>query len=406
MSLLKDISRLYFGTLYVQLIRMSGRKALTGPEDYKSWDKLVQHCNEIEGLTDLEKEKAKRAFLYLKQEFGEQFLEQVFVDPHPFGFNIINTAPWTRKWITWFAEAMKSLRDSDGFGSLLKRLKDKDRYVEAESVLEVAYKLSRAGLRVAFDPQAPENRKIPDLRINNEEKSEELFVEISIQRESMARTKSMTTMNAITRPLWSSFPFLNYCGIIHKTLSEKHLADVSREVEKAVERVKAQDAFQELVIEGTLELGLSPNKDRDVLEKWASSRGIKTGELIGPGIDENELHRIKMKIQKEQNQLPRSGPNILVINDTNLFFGLRDARTVIGELEECIYEFPHLLFAIVTGSSLGGPESMTLMKDQHVFVKKTRYDAVVEQSMIFLNRYCSFNISPATISKVYLAFGE
>ena len=385
---------------------MNSRKALTGPEDYKSWDKLIQHCSEIEGLTDFEKEKAKRAFLFLKQEFGEPFLGQVFIDRHPFGFNIINTAPWTRKWITWFAEAVKSLRDSDGFGSLLKRLKDKDRYVEAESVLEVAYRLSRAGFQIAFDPQALENKKVPDLRINNEEKNEELFVEISIQRQSLARIKSMATMDAITKPLWLSFPFLNYCGIVHKALSEKHLVEISREVEKAVERMKAQDAFEELIIEGTLELGLSPDKDRDVLAKWASSRGIKTGELIGPGIDENELHRTKMKIQKEQNQLPRSNPNILVINDTNLFFGLRDIRMGMSELEECVYEFPHLLFAIITGSSLGGPESMTLMKDQHVFVKKTRYDVLVEQSMILLNRYCSFNISPATISKVYLAFGE
>ncbi len=373
-------------------------------QDYRNWDKLIRNCDVIDGLTDIEKERAKRAFLFLKSEFGEDFLEYAFDNGHPIISYIPNLAPWTRKWITRFAEALRSLREEKGYASLLKRLKDKDKFVEGESVLDVAYKFFKAGFKTVFDPSTLGNRKVPDLELISEEK--ELFVEVSVQLPSMTQVRAMTTMNKTIDPLWHSLPFLNYAGRLYKALSEKHLAEIQRKVRETVDRAKTENAFQELISEDTLELGLAPDKDKGFLEKWAKSRGLKIGEFSGPSFEVNELQRTRMKIQKEQKQLPSTHPNILVVRNNNLFFGLRDIRKGISDLEECLYEFPHLLFVIVTGGYLGSPASETIMKDQHVFVKRSREDFHVETHMILLNRYCAFDVSPATISKVYVAFGK
>lgn len=383
-------------------LRISGN-----PADWKNWEKLIQRCDTIEELTDVEKEKTKRAFLFLKREFGEEFLEYAIDGLHPIAYYIINSAPWTSKWLTRFAEALKSLKEVDGYASLVQRLKHKDKFFEGESVLEVAYKFSKAGFKITVDPLTIENKKVPDLKIVNEEAKEELFVEVSNQQQSINYSKALRTFDKISEPL-TFLVFLNCysCGRVLKVLSERHLSEIVKQINEKIELMKNEDAFQELIIDDTIELAIAPNKDKDILEKWAESRGLKVGEFRGPLINADELQRTKAKIQREQEQLPRNSPNILVIGNNNLFFNLHDVRKGIGELEECVYEFSHILFFIVRGDYEGTAENEIIMKDQHLFIKRSREDLNVEQYMILLNRYCDFPVSPATISKVYLAFGK
>lgn len=385
-------------------IRISGN-----PADWKNWEKLIQRCDMIEELTDLEKEKTKRAFLFLKKEFGDEFLEYAVdeVDPHPFAYYIINSAPWTSKWLMRFSDALKSLKEADGYPSLLKRLKNKDMFVEGESVLEVAYKFHRAGFNIVIDPSTAINRKVPDLKITNKETGEELFVEVSMQQLSMNHAKAIRTFNEVFDKLSFSIFDLTFCGRIFKVLSERHMSEVLKEVENKIEIAKSENVFQELIIEDTIELGIAPYKDKDVLAIWAKSRGLNFGQFIGPSINVDEIQRLRLKIQKEQKQLPQNSPSILVVGNNSLFHSLHDIKKGINELEECLYEFSNILFLIGTGFHEcydGITQDEMVMKDQHIFVRRLREDSSVEQCMILLNRYCDFHISPATISKVYLAF--
>ena len=84
-------------------------------EDYEDWEKLIHHCQIIEDLSEFEKEKAKRAFQLLRQEFGEKFLHDAFENNHPICGNIRNLAPWTRKWIIWFADALKEVKSQENY---------------------------------------------------------------------------------------------------------------------------------------------------------------------------------------------------------------------------------------------------------------------------------------------------
>lgn len=149
---------------------------------------------------------------------------------------------------------------------------------------------------------------------------------------------------------------------------------------------------------------MAPESDKQFLEKWASERGLKVGELSGPAFNVDEILRTKRKFEKEQKQLPHDHPNIVIIRNNNLFFHVHDVRKAISELEEEVYEYPHLLAVVVAGGYIGGGESVTAMKDQHVFIRKTRADLLVEQYIILFNQFCEIKVSPTTITKMYNAF--
>jgi len=254
-------------------------------------------------------------------------------------------------------------------------------------------------------PYIRSKEKIPDLKITNSENREELFVEVSIQKESMVQREASMTLQEISKPLLWSAPFIYHSGRVYKTLSEKHLAEVVSKVQQLVEKVKKEKVFNELVEEGVVEIGLAPKNDIEILKKWAKDRRLKVGELSGPSYNVDEILRMKGKIKEEQKQLPHDHANVIIIKNNTLFFHMYDVRKAINELEEEIYRYPHLLIVIISGGYMGMGEPTAIMKDQHLFVKKVKADILsVDEHILLLNKYCTFNISPSSIAKIYTAF--
>jgi ribosomal protein L19 len=374
-------------------------------EDYWNWEKLIEHSQTIKELTFLEKERVKRAFQFLRQELGEEFLKDAFKEGHPICGYIRNLAPWTRKWIIWFADALNELKYQENYDSLLKRIRDKARFEEGVLVAEVGFKFSKSGFKITIDPEeSSRGGKIPDLKLVDKDAGDELFVEISQMGSSKVEEQASQTLHAVVDVLWRSIPFVQYCGRIHKTLSKRHLNEVVKKVEETLEKVKKDNVFHELLIEDVIEVGMAPEKDKEILEKWALERGLHVGEFIGPPIDVNEILRTKRAIREEQKQLPQEYPNIVVIKNTDLFFRTRDVRKAINELEEEIYEHPHLLFAVISGEFIGLAKDELLMKDYHVYLEKSRFELFAELYIILFNRFCEHEISPSVIAKIYNSF--
>jgi hypothetical protein len=232
-------------------------------EDYWNWDKLIQHSQIIEKLTPFEKEKVKRAFQFLREELGEEFLKDAFNEGHPICEYIRNLAPWTRKWIIWFAEALSELKNQENYPSLLNRIKDKTKFEEGISILKFGFKFSKAGFKLIVDPIveiSEEKKKIPDLKLIDKDTEEELFVEIAQLGPSEIEEQAHQTMEAIINTLWRHIPSINYCGRVHKTLSKKHLNEIIRKIEETIEKVKKDNSFHELSIEDIIEIGIAPEK--------------------------------------------------------------------------------------------------------------------------------------------------
>jgi hypothetical protein len=375
---------------------------------YVEWSSLIADCNQVQGLTEIEKEKAKRAYGFLQTEFGDDFLLNAFKNYHPFTQYVLNSAPWTRKWAVWFAEALRELKTQPKYQDLLRRLIDGKKYGEAISVLQVAYKFSKAGFQVTIDPtvKISGHEKIPDLMLVDAETGEEVAVEVSVLGMSKSMLDAFGTMQAITDVMIRFFPALQYSGRAPKILAKKHLEQVVMQVKRTVDRAQKENRFIELIIDGVIELAVAPENDKQLLENWTQEHKLTAGGFEGPPYDADEIRRTKLKFGKEQRQLPHDRPTILVIQNDNLFLRMQDPQVLISDLEEAVYEYQQILAAIVQGSHLGSGQNLIVMKDQHLFIEKQTEFLHDEKYIILLNKFSDskIRVSTSTISKIFIAF--
>jgi len=134
-------------------------------------------------------------------------------------------------------------------------------------------------------------------------------------------------------------------------------------------------------------------------------RKLRIGELSGPRTQVDSIGRIRKRVETEQRQLPSDLPNVIVVDiQKTCVLGLGNIGKTISELEEGIYDYPHLLSTIVREEYIGITQPETTMKDNHIFVKKNTSDFIIDQALILFNRFCELKVSPATITRMQDAF--
>ena len=383
----------------------SCRGRLNWPDDYQSWEKLAAHCDSIDQLSDLEKEQAKRSFTFLRGELGEDFLVRAYSEGHPLAANIGNLAPWTRRWVAHFADSLRELQTAENYSRLLTLLKSKERAAEALLTTKFAAMLSKAGFGVTIDPPITVQgvEKVPDLRLIDAASGEELYVEVSASHVSVVERDAHEMGWLLLRPLMG-VPILRYTARFYKSLSRPHLISLVWQIAELAYRVRQDGAFRELVIEDVLELGVAPEHDVEMLNRWGAPRGLSAGTIEGPPYNVDEVHRTQQKVKREQRQLPPDRPNVLIIESLRLFLRSRDIVKIVSELEETVYEYPHLLAVVISGSITGRARTDVKTKGQHVFVQRAAFGLVQEYYLLLLNRFCELKVSPSVISSLYGAF--
>lgn len=380
---------------------------LVSIEDFWNWEKLIATLDAIGGLTDPEREKARRALTFLRAELGEGFLTNAKENRHPLLQYIWNPVPWTRQWLCEFADALRLARSDQKYPQLLSKVADANRFSEAFQVLNVGTAFRRQGFTVETDPPltAIGSAKIPDLLLTDPVFGDRIYVEVTALTESDMALNAYRTMNRIHAPIMRAVPFLLFSARIQKALAPRHLEDVGARIDDLVNRVKSDNSFAQLVIEGVLEIGVSPESDKALLEQWAAARSLAVGTVEGPPVRTDELLRVRAKIRKEQEQLPHDLPGIVVAFTNRLFPFVRDPRMLINELEEAVYNHDHLLGAVIIGSQMGGvtPDEL-LMAGQHVYIRRTSCGLLVEEHVVLLNKFCKHKVSAGAITKFYNAF--
>jgi len=375
-------------------------------EDYDSWDKHIEHAEQEEALSPVERACAARGVAFLRDEFGADFISCGWQTRHPFSTWVNNLAPWCLRWLTWFADALRAAKGADGYLGLHGRLLHADTFTEALSVLEVADKFARTGFAFSFDVEVrvSDKPKKPDLRLLHEASQDELFAEVSIQESAAAARKAQETNDAVQHALWAAVPCVHYAGVIHKQLARPRLAALVKQVSAKVAQAQSTGFFQALEIPGVITLGLSA--DKELLATWAAERDLDVGHCSGPRFEVDEAHRARLKIAREQDQLPRDRPGMLVIKNDWMLLGSSDPGSVIRDIEEQVYEHSHLLFVVVTGAHMGLGADATSMHGQHVYLRRVRHEMMVEKAILLFNEYCKHAVLPKTLTAIYNAFGQ
>jgi len=377
--------------------------------DLVNWGYWKEQINQSEDLSELDRRKASTALDTIRRLFGEGFLEDAFANRHPITSYLLNSAPWTRKWLAWFGEALEEMECFPKATELFSALRSEKRYLVASEELWASYKLLRAGFRLEFYPEVEigQRRKKPDIRITTQDGSEILFVEVTGQRQSQREREASETFDAISRALFSHIFEVEHVGRVLKPLSKHTLEEIGLKLENMIDRVKTEGGMRELVEEDTIEIAFAPKNQRELLTIWAKEHGIESGSFSGPAWNVDEIWRAKRKIESEQKQLPHNALNLIAIHTPSLFLTNKDIKRVISLLEESIYDYDHVVACVLYAHYISSPQSNEyLVLGNHVYMRKQGIAGLLsEEVIILLNRFArTKTLSPATFTSLIRAF--
>jgi hypothetical protein len=119
------------------------------PEDYHRWNRYIKQWEVTERSFPSGLSHSQDTILSLRKFLGDNsWLAGALKNGHPIFRYLLNKASWSRWVLTRMAKSLDALKGEEGFTNLLRRIRTKQKFAEAQSVLEVAYKFHRAGLWV------------------------------------------------------------------------------------------------------------------------------------------------------------------------------------------------------------------------------------------------------------------
>ena len=118
-----------------------------------------------------------------------------------------------------------------------------------------------------------------------------------------------------------------------------------------------------------------------------------------PTSETNQINRIIRLIEKEQKQVPKQCPSIIVIRNDYIFHR-RTPKSIIRELEEEVFRYPHILMTIVYGVSMVLTDNALEEHGHNLYIRKRYFDILNHEFLILFNRYCDFGVSKVTISDI------
>ena len=390
-------------------------------EDHMNWDKYEEQSDLIEQLSPVDRKRTKAGIRYLRALLGEDFLRRAGKDGNsilPWFF--LNAAPCARLSLIQLVYELKAVEGFPNFNGLVARLKDGRKAEEALTVLDAAYKFSRVGFQVSFDPKNTNtgDRHVPDLKLFDCDSAEEVFVEVSRLRKGGHRELDSRTYHivfqAVHDAIWAcpaawdfSKPRVLPCVRVRvlKGLGDKDLIEVIAELRGLILEVATINKYQEFTFKDAIEAAISPADDHSKAKAWAAARKMR--DIVeGPPIILNEIAKVRGKIVAEMEQLPPGKPGVIVIPaDESLLPWVYDPRKIILEIADELTHHPTLLCAVISHSfSAGDLEPFVAALGQHALVRTEKPGFATEDSVIVMNEAFALPIAVSTREKVRQAF--
>lgn len=395
--------------------------------DNTNWDKYIEQIDLIR-LTKKQKADFLSAVQYLRSLFGENFLKKCLRHGHPFMSQMLNAAPMARLQFIEFARSIEEVSHSAGFAEWVKkftRTKESDKFIEASTVLENAFLFQKAGFAIEFEPtvkvrlpSGESREKHPDLKLNNPRNGEDIFVEVSQLKTGDGEHKAAATYHSIYQVVHAAIDeslvrqndtqifhyLLPYVNIL-RGLEPKELKAAINGIEKVIASVKETQTFQQLTIEGQVEIAVAPAHDHSEAVKWAESRKMKDF-VEGPDIPLHEPQRIRIKVSRKMNQVPGDVPSIVIIPANPLMFYVYPVEFIIADIESELAKFPQLLYVSLYCRVIEGKKIKAVTQfGDHLFIQKTGKDFVTEKRIVARNPVFNLPISQSSSKKIIKAFG-
>jgi hypothetical protein len=368
-----------------------------------SWGEFAVAMNAPDTECPADFANIDEAISYLGSVLGEGYLDEVCqIRKHPFRQLKFLSWPGLRSdFLDWIAH-VRRVQECVNVDKLFCDLRIANKCVHAYGVLRLAGKIRRKDFDIAFEPELDGDFPMrPDARIQFAPTSESFFLEFSGQWLAGRQLSGFEAMAACSQPVNRYFETLKHVFRLRTTPAPEHLEEIVQKIEAAVERVRSTGRLVEVIDEGTLEMAICRLSNTEELEAWCRNRGLRANGLEGPQDDTNHLERLKEKIKAKQRQLPSGCPNILAIENHNIFTDCPNIVRLISELQEELYRHANVAFLLLEGSNGSGREESPIefRLGDHRYERRFR-KGQVGHSLLCLNRYAATMPSPDLISEL------
>lgn len=366
-------------------------------EDYFNWEKQIQAIDLENELSNQLRVKTINSFNTLDKIFGKKYYQETELLGTTFSSQLINSAPWSKEWIIWFAKSLDKLTDQSNFDSLLKRIKKRESFEEGLSVLEIASKFHGDNFLIDFDPNVLANgkHKQPDLMVTSRQTDERFYVEVSI----LDKSDKLSNHQKITETIRWKFPWINFSGRLLSNLTNLQLRNLITEIEEQSKNILEKRELTVIYHYGIIELALAYLDDISIQE-WATSKNLKVGSFVLPFDNIDPVRRLNLKIQTKQKQLPEDLPNILAIKMNQSQSLFTDKLSLIKSVQESVDNYNHLFAAIIYDHHIGSFDELVLTEGLNSFRSKLINEVEVENTFVILNRFSKIKMSQLLLSNL------
>ncbi len=355
--------------------------------------------------------RRKKGLQYLQKVLGEDFLWRASAgDPcaarHPVLQLLANFAPCSRRGIARFAGYLRILEGSQNLDKVLARLDDIIQFDHDALLIKLAAKLVGEGLRARFEPtmEVENNRRQPDLRLDDPLTGETVFLEVVTQAPAQRVREATYASSAVFNAVFGISFNLSISGRWHKTPSKQVLGAILERIKGSAARALNERTIVFVQEEDTLEMALCHRDEKaGLLDPWSKERGLSCG-FLGPTIRRNDTVRLKRKMRDEQDQLPRDNANVIVILAADTFLGLGGVRKVIREIEEGVFKYDHIHLVIVHGEYIDDRAIPFTGHDRDHRYTRRIVEGTAENDLLLLNRDSRMKLSPNLLEKFCRAF--
>jgi hypothetical protein len=371
-----------------------------------TWDDLRERARNHTDLSQEKKRLAAQAFDTLQGIFGTTFFDNKH---HPLFFFFFDGSSWRCEWAIWFAHLLKSLRQHADFPNLVRDLKNPDFYDERMSVLKIIEVLIPLGFSFRLDDQVSINgdQKKPDLFVKLNASDPGLFIEVT----RLGRSKKQQEADAVFDELWGRFfitcPLLEWAGRLERPLAPLHLQEIKQQIQSVVKKAENETGFETLEIAGVVQFACAMESHTEKLQKWATARGMKAGELSGPSVNIDEFDRISSKLKDKIKQVPSDRANVIVLYPHLFTMPPRETgefAAIVHALEDLVYKHSHIGYLVLIFSWTGGNENTVIRYRDHICVNRLWLYFNCNSIMLIKNRFATKPMPPEVEASFLKAF--
>lgn len=355
-----------------------------------SWDEFARAIKTADTECPADFGDVEEAISYVRTVLGDDYLDEVRqLRKHPFRDLVFLSWPGLRsEFLDWIAH-LRRVRECPNVDRILQDLRVANKCVHAYGVIKLAGRMRQRGFDLTFESEPDAHFQLrPDARICVPDTDESFFLEFSCQSLAQNQMTGFEAMAACSKPVDKHFETLKCVFRLRTIPAPKHLQEIVRNIEVAVESVRATGRLAEVIEEGTLEMAICRLPGTEELEAWCAGHGVSLAGHEGPRDNTNHLERLKQKIRQKQRQLPSGYPNVLAIENHNIFVDCPAIPRLISELQEEIYRHPNIAFLLLEGSNGSGRAEPPILYPQgeHRFERRFRRGQV-GHTLLCMNKY-------------------